>query len=68
MVMGNELILKDNQETHLSMGSEYSFHKKGNLWFTVDFTKDVDGHIKQALIIKRQVLVKNPRSRTLFLQ
>jgi hypothetical protein len=61
MTMGNELILKDNQETHLSMESEYSFHKKGNLWFTVDFTKDVDGHIKQALIIKRQVLVKNPK-------
>jgi hypothetical protein len=61
MVMGNELVLKDNQETHLSMESELSFHKKGNLWFSVDFTKDADGDITQALIIKRQVLLKNPK-------
>jgi hypothetical protein len=61
MVKGNDLVLKDNQETHFIPGSELSFYKPDNIWFTIDFSKDASGKVKQAVIIKRTVLIKNPK-------
>jgi hypothetical protein len=61
MVKGNDLVLKDNQETHFVPGSELSFYKPDNIWFTIDFSKDASGKVIQAEIIKRTVLIKNPK-------
>jgi hypothetical protein len=61
MVKGNDLVLKDNQETHFVPSSELNFYKPDNIWFTIDFSKDASGKIKQALIVKRTVLIKNPK-------
>jgi hypothetical protein len=61
MVKGNDLVLKDNQETHFLPASELNFYKKDNIWFTIDFSKDARGNIKQAMVMKRTVLIKNPK-------
>jgi hypothetical protein len=60
-VEGNELVLKGNRDEHLVPESALSFYKPDNIWFSVDFSKDAAGNITQALIVKRDVWIRNPK-------
>jgi hypothetical protein len=44
-VEGNDLVIKGNRDEHLVPESELSFYKPGNIWFSVDFSKDAAGNI-----------------------
>jgi hypothetical protein len=60
-VMDNDLVLKGNPDIHFVPESEPSFYKPDNLWFSMDFTEDAAGNITQALSVKRDVMIKNPK-------
>ncbi len=60
-VEGNDLVLKGDPDDHVVPESELSFYKPDNLWFSVDFSKDAAGNIVQALVVKRDIWIKNSK-------
>jgi hypothetical protein len=63
-VEGNDLVIKERETVHIVPQSELSFYRPDNLWFSVDFSQDQSGNITQALIVKRDVWVRNPKPAT----
>lgn len=61
VVEGNDLVLKETQDTRLVPQTELCFYKPDNLWFSVDFSEDAAGNITQALVVKRDVWLRNPK-------
>lgn len=61
VVEGDDLVLKETRDTRIVPQTELSFYKPDNLWFSVDFSEDANGNITKALVVKRDVWLKNPK-------